>query len=139
MQPAATRAENYYDHGKQLLATHDNLRAAIEFRNAVKYNKKLLPAWQSLAEVDETTHNYNELVPVLRNVMELDPGDLTARIKLGRLLLIGGAFDDALKLVNDVQGADSQNADLLALKAAVLFKLKDFGRCGDYGAGGAEN
>ena len=120
-----TRAENYYEHGKQLLATHDNLRAAIEFRNAVKYNKKLLPAWQSLAEVDETTHNYNELVPVLRNVLELDPGDLTARIKLGRLLLIGGAFDDALKLVNDVQGADSQNADLLALKAAVLFKLKD--------------
>jgi tetratricopeptide (TPR) repeat protein len=119
------RAQSYYEHGKELLAAHDNQRAEIEFRNAVKYNPKLLPAWRSLAEVEELTHNWKILVPALRNVLELDPDDMAARLKLGRLLLVGGAFDDALKLVNDPKVADTQNADLLALKAATLFKLKD--------------
>jgi len=119
------RAQGYYEHGKELLAAHDNQRAEIEFRNAVKYNPKLLPAWRSLADVEEQMHNWRVLVPALRNILELEPDDIATRIKLGRLLLVGGAFDDALKLVNDAKAADTQNADLLALKAAILFKLKD--------------
>jgi tetratricopeptide (TPR) repeat protein len=119
------RAQSYYEHGKELLAAHDNQRAEIEFRNAVKYNPKLLPAWRSLADVEEQMHNWRVLVPALRNILELEPDDVATRIKLGRLLLVGGAFDDALKLVNDAKAADTQNADLLALKAAILFKLKD--------------
>jgi tetratricopeptide (TPR) repeat protein len=119
------RAQGYYEHGKELLAAHDNQRAEVEFRNAVKYNPKLLPAWRSLADVEEQMHNWRILVPALRNILELEPDDIGVRIKLGRLLLVGGAFDDALRLVNDAKVADTQNADLLALKAAILFKLKD--------------
>jgi cellulose synthase operon protein C len=119
------RAKSYYEHGKQLLAAHDNQRAEIEFRNAVKYNKNLLPAWQSLAEVEELTHNWGNLVPVLRSILELSPNDMSTRLRLARLLLMGRAYDDALRLVNDVNEADGQNADLLAVKGAILFKLKD--------------
>jgi cellulose synthase operon protein C len=119
------RAKSYYEHGIQLLAAHDTKRAEIEFRNAVKYNNKLLPAWQSLAQIEEQTHNWSALIPALRNIVELDPNDTAARIKLGRLLLVAGAVDDALRLVNDTKEGDGQNADLLALKAAVLFKLND--------------
>ena len=97
----------------------------FEFLNAVKYNKKLLPAWQGLAEVDEQTHSWSALAPVLRNIIDLDPNDIASRIKLGRLLLVSGNLKDALQLVNEVKSDDSQNADLLALKAAILFKLKD--------------
>jgi tetratricopeptide (TPR) repeat protein len=120
------RAQSYYEHGKQLVAAHEYSRAEIEFRNAISYNKKLVPAWQSLADVEELQHKYRAMLPVLHNILELDPGDMTDRLKLGRLLLAGGAVDDALKLVNDVKEPDSQNAELLALKAAILFKLKDF-------------
>jgi len=119
------RAKSYYEHGMQLLAAHDNARAEIEFLNAVKYDKKLLPAWKSLAQIDEETQNWKQMVPVLRNVVELDPNDMDARIKLGRLLLLAGAFDDALHVANDTKEGDSQNADLLALKAAILYKLRD--------------
>ena len=119
------RAQSYYEHGKQLLAAKDYPRAQIEFRNAVKYNKNLLPAWQSLAQVDELTHDWKDLIPVLHGILELDPNDLTARIKLGRLLLVAGNVDDALRVVDDAKETDNQNADLLALKAAILFKLKD--------------
>ena len=119
------RAKRYYEHGQQLVAAHDDRRAAIEFLNAVRYNKKLMPAWQSLALVEERLHNWNNLVPVLRSILELDPHDISARIKLGRLLLVGGAFEDALRLVNDASGEESQSAGLIALKAAILFKLND--------------
>ena len=119
------RAQSYYEHGKQLFAAHDYQRAEIEFRNAVKYNRNLLPAWQSLAEVEELTRNWSAMIPTLRTIVELNANDTSARLKLGKLLLASGAFNDALKVVNDAKDADSQNPDLLALKALVLFKLND--------------
>lgn len=119
------RAQNYYTHGKQLQAQHDIKRAEIEFLNAVKYNNKLLPAWKSLAEIDELEHDWRGLAVALRNILELDPNNLSARLKLGRLELVGGAFNDALALVNDVKTPDNQSSDLLALKAAILLKLND--------------
>jgi tetratricopeptide (TPR) repeat protein len=119
------KAQSYYEHGKELLAAKDYDRAEVEFRNAVQYNKRLLPAWRDLAQVEELTHKWGALVPVLRNVLELDPNDMATRLKLGRLLLAGGGVDDALRLVNEVKAPDDQNPDLLALKAAILLKLKD--------------
>jgi tetratricopeptide (TPR) repeat protein len=119
------RAQSYYEHGKELLAAKDYDRAEVEFRNAVQYDKRLLPAWRDLAQVEELTHKWGPLTVALRNVLELDPNDVAARLKLGRLLLVGGVVDDALRLANDVKAPDDQNPDLLALKGAILFKLKD--------------
>ena len=34
------KAQRYYDHGMQLLAQHDDIKAWLEFKNAVRYNKK---------------------------------------------------------------------------------------------------
>jgi tetratricopeptide (TPR) repeat protein len=119
------KAKTYYEHGLQYLAANDNKRAEIEFRNAIKNNRKLLPAWQKLAEVEELLHDWNNLIPALRGVIELDPENTATRIKLGRLLLAAKSYDEVLHLVNDVKEPASQNPDLLALKAAVLFKLND--------------
>jgi tetratricopeptide (TPR) repeat protein len=120
---SAERAQSYYEHGAKLLAAHDNQKAAIEFKNAVKLNKGLLPAWRGLAQIDEFGHNWTELVPVLRTIVELDPKDVDTKLKLARLMLYGGATDEALKVVNSVTEAD--NASALALKAAISYKLKD--------------
>ncbi len=119
------RAQSYYEHGMKLFAEHDNARAAIEFRNAVKLKKDLLPAWQRLGEIDELNKQWGELAPVLRTVVELDPDDNSAKLKLARLLLSGGSLDEALNLVNVASEADSRNADAVALKALILFKLND--------------
>jgi tetratricopeptide (TPR) repeat protein len=119
------RAKGYYEHGLQLLAAHDNKRAEIEFRNAVQYDRKLLPAWQSLAKVEELTHNWGALVGALRGVVDLDPNDMASRVKLARLLLLAGNVDEALRIVNAATPPNDQNSDLLALKATILFKLND--------------
>jgi tetratricopeptide (TPR) repeat protein len=119
------RAQSYYEHGKTLMAAHDYERAEIEFRNAVNYNKKLLPAWRGLVEVDEHQQKFAALGPSLRKILELDPADTEARLKLGRLLVVRGNLNDALKVVNDAKDPDDQNADLVALKGAILLKLND--------------
>ena len=60
---SAERAQSYYEHGKKLLAQHDDQKAAIEFKNAVSIKRDLVPAWRALAEIEERNHSWNELVP----------------------------------------------------------------------------
>ena len=119
------RAKSYYEHGMQLLAAHDNARAGIELKNAVKLNKNLLGAWQGLAQIDELNKNWGGVIANLRAVVELDPHDIESRIKLGKLLLVAGSLDEALKLVNEADDAGNKNANLLGLRAAILFRLND--------------
>jgi tetratricopeptide (TPR) repeat protein len=119
------RAQRYYDSGSKFLAAHDYAKAAIEFRNAVNLKKDLLPAWHGLAESEEDMHNWGELVPALRAILDLDPKDQTTRLKLANLLLAGGAVTEAQRLANDSPEPDTNNATLLALKAVISYKLKN--------------
>src|ERR1700682_6058115 len=119
------RAQSYYEHGMKLFSEHDNEKAAIELRNAVRLKRDMIGAWKALAEVDETSRNWPGLVTDMRTLVELTPNDVSARLKLGKLLLLAGASDEALRLVKAGIETDSRNADLHALKAAISFKLDD--------------
>jgi cellulose synthase operon protein C len=121
----AERAQSYYQKGMQYLQQHDNQKAEIEFKNAVKLQEDLLPAWRGLAQIDEAAHQWQALAAALRKIVELDTKDLDAKLKLARLMLTGGAADQALKLANEMN--DPGNAQVLALKAAIAYKLKDTG------------
>ncbi len=118
------RAQSYYQSGMKLLAAHENEKAGIEFRNALKLKKDLVPAWRGLAQTEEATQHWEGLVPALKSILELDPKDDGTRLKLAKLLLLGGAPDQSLKLVNDA-GDDTENAGMLALKAVIFYRLKD--------------
>ena len=82
---SADRAQSYYEHGMKLLAAHDNQRAAIEFRNAIKLKKDLMPAWRGLAQIEELNHHWQGLVPILATIVELDPKDVETKLKLASL------------------------------------------------------
>ncbi len=117
------RAQSYYKNGMKLFSEHDNAKAAIELRNAVKLKKDMIGAWKALAEIDETSRNWPSVVTDLRTIVELTPNDVAARLKLGKLLLLAGSSDEALGLANAGIELDNHNADVHALKAAVSFKL----------------
>src|SRR5258708_22625641 len=117
------RAQSYSEHGMKLYAEHDNARAAIELRNAVKLKKDMIGAWKAMAEIDETSRNWPRVVVDMRAIVELTPNDVSARLKLGKLFLLAGSSDDALRLANAGIELDDRNADLHALKAAISFKL----------------
>ena len=85
------RAQRYYEDGVKLLAAHEDAKAAVEFRNALRLKNDLLPAWRGLAQTEEDTHHLEGLVPVLQAILDLDPKDEATRIKLAKLLVGGGA------------------------------------------------
>src|SRR5580692_11071056 len=86
-----SRAQGYYDDGMKLLADKNYKVASVEFRNAVKAKKDMLPAWRGLAQTEEALQSWGGLVSVLRTILELDPKDDATRLKLARLMLAGGA------------------------------------------------
>jgi tetratricopeptide (TPR) repeat protein len=119
------RAQSYYEHGMKLFSEHDNAKAAIEFRNAVRLKKDLIGAWKALAEIDEVNRNWPAVVTDMRAIVELAPNEVSARLKLGKLLLLAGSSDEALRLANAGIEMDNRNADVHALKAAISFKMDD--------------
>ncbi len=119
------RAKSYYENGVKLMAEHDNARASIEFKNAVRIRKDYVEAWLGLAKIAEIDHNWNSVIAILRTVVELNPKDIDSKIKLASLLTAGGATDGALKLVNEATDIDEKNAAALALKALILLRQND--------------
>jgi tetratricopeptide (TPR) repeat protein len=116
------RAQKYYENGLKLFAQHENAKAAIEFRNAVKLKKDLPEAWKLLAEIDEASRNWPGLAADMRALVDIDPKDASARLTLGKLLLLAGSSEEALGLANTGLQLDDRNADLHALKAAISIK-----------------
>jgi cellulose synthase operon protein C len=119
------QAQHYYEDGVKLLAAHEDAKAAIEFRNALRLKKDLLPAWRGLAQTEQDSHNWANLAPVLQSILDLDPNDEPTRIKLAKLFLAGGGAKQALKLVEDATAPDTGSASMLALKAVIHYKLND--------------
>jgi tetratricopeptide (TPR) repeat protein len=117
------RARSYYENGMKLFSAHENAKAALELKNAVRLKRDLIGAWKVLAEIDETSRNWPGVVTDLRTIVDLTPNDVSARLKLGKILLLAGSSNEALGLANAGIEIDNRNADLHALKAAISYKL----------------
>src|SRR5262245_6519317 len=118
-------AEDHYQRGMKLLEQKDFVKAGLEFRNAVKLKKDLVPACRELSQIEERNQNWEATAGILRTIVQLDPSDLETRLRLGRLMLLGNALDDALKLIDAAGETVNQHAGALAFRAAVYLKLND--------------
>jgi cellulose synthase operon protein C len=119
------RAQNYYAHAMQLVDQHDDVKARIELKNALQLKDDMVEAWRALNQLEERNKNFQGMVAATRRIVELDPKDVDARLRLARLSLAGGAVDEALRRVNEASAIDPKNANTLALKAAVMLRLND--------------
>lgn len=119
------RAQSYYNNGMSYLAKQDYVKARVEIRNALQLKKDMVAAWRALAQIDEHDRNTGGLTEDLRRIVELDDKDADARARLAKLFLLGGNFENALRLSNEATELDPKNVGNLAVKAAILFKLKD--------------
>jgi len=119
------RAQGYYESGMALIAKNDDLGARLELLKAVKYKADKVEVWRALAGVDERTKAGPSLFGDLRRIVELDPNDLDARLKLARILVAGGASEAALKIIEAAHEGDKPNAALHALKGVILLKTND--------------
>ena len=119
------RARSYYERGLKFISEHNNPKAAIELRNAVRLKSDFIDAWKLLAETDEANNDWPHVASDLRTITALAPDDVPARLKLGKLLLLTGSANEAFALAEAGLRRDDRNADLHALKAAIALKLGD--------------
>ena len=119
------QARNYYQNGVKFIEQHDYAKARIELRNALRSKNDMLPAWRSVAQIEETTQHWNDVIFSLRRIVDLDPSDIEARTKLVKLLARAGRNHDALELTDTGNEATSRNAKILGLKAAILYARND--------------
>ena len=116
------RAQSYYERGLALLSSHQDAKAALEFRNAVRIKRDLIGAWKALAEIDEAKRNWSGTATDLQAIVKLMPADQSARLRLAKLLLLAGATEKAQHVVDAGVEIDQSSADLHALKAVVAFR-----------------
>ncbi len=125
------RAQGYYEQGIKFFDQGKMSKAKLEFRNALQIDKKLAPAWFGLARIDEKKRDWRAVIRSLNNVVSLDPKHVQARIKLGNIYLLGGDNTKALEYSDAALALAPENAEVQALRAAVLFKLNDYQRAKD--------
>jgi tetratricopeptide (TPR) repeat protein len=117
-------AQKYYESGMALIEKKDDLAARVELLKAVKYKSDKVEVWRALAGIDERT-KAQSLFLDLRRVVELDPDDLDARLKLARIMVAGGGAEAALRVVDAAKEGEKPSAALHALRAVILVRTQD--------------
>lgn len=119
------QANAYYEKGMALLKEGKPDKAQIEFKNALQIKKNMGKAMYGMSLVAEQKGDWQQLFNLLTGVLEQDPKNLEAQVKLGRLLLAAGKLDKALDASNKAMALNKGDVSVLALRAATLLKLND--------------
>jgi tetratricopeptide (TPR) repeat protein len=119
------KAQRYYDRAMEFIAKKDDFKARVELRNALQAKSDMLPAWRALVGIEERLQNWQVAFTTSRKVAELDPKDMDALLRLGRLGLMGNVVDEALKWINAAIELDERNVTAQTLKAAAQLRLND--------------
>lgn len=119
------KANSYYQKGLALMAQGDLLKARLELQNALQIKPDLTGAWFALAQIAEQQGDWEKLFGLLNKVVDRDPRHLEAQIKLGRMLLAAGRLDKALLASDAAFALAPNNAEVLGLRAGVLYKRDD--------------
>lgn len=118
------KAQDLYEKGTALVAKNDDLNARVALLTSAKYKSDRIEVWKALAGIDERTKSSSLFVD-LRRIVELDPNDLDARLKLARIMVAGGAAEPVIKILDAANEGDKPNAALHAVRALALVRTND--------------
>ena len=132
--PERAKAE-HLQRGEQYLKDKKFPEAALEFRNALQLDEKLVAAHWGLAQAYEGQENVGPAIRELQRVVELDPGYKDAHtpdaaVRLGNWYLLAyqgdpaknkESKDEAWRIANDVLGRDPKHIEAHILKAGLLY------------------
>lgn len=112
------RASDFTSRGKALYESGDEVKAALEFRNALKANPVAAePAWY-LAKIAEKAGDLQGAFGYYTAVADQDPRNADAQLAAGRLALLFGRTDDTVYRADKLITLTPEKADGYLLKAA---------------------
>jgi tetratricopeptide (TPR) repeat protein len=125
--PAACNNNDPKEHlqrGVEYFKQGDYEKAKLELKTSNQSDKDTAQTYYYLALLDEKNHQYKAMRENLVKVIELEPKNTEARLKLGKLLLPFGEPDAALVQAESVLKEAAENLEALALKASVFIRQK---------------
>ena len=110
-----------------LSAQGEPIKAALEFRNALKLKGDFVDALFALGEVEEQQGHFEQAAKIYFSVIEHAPQHFEAHVHLAYILLAAGQLDDALKYADEAMAISENDPTALVLKAAIALRLDNRG------------
>ena len=122
---AQSRFDSHMKRGNTYFATGDFTKASIEFRNALQIEPKSIEARIAAGHTSEKLQRPRDAYGLYQSVVDSAPDNLEARKDLARLLIYGGAPDQALKTLEPGFAKHPDDPGLLSLRAAARVQVKN--------------
>lgn len=113
------RKAEYLEKASTLLAQSEYDKARLEVKNALQIDPKDANAWYRLGEIEEQLQNWRNAAAIYQKVVEMDSANNDARLRLGRLYLMGSAPERVEPLLQEVAKTDPDNVNAMVLRAAL--------------------
>ncbi len=121
---AEVRYAVHMQRAEQYLAARNLDKASIEVRNAMQVQPRAAAALDLNGRIEELRGHWREAAGSYQAALDLQAGDLKARIGLGKIYVMAGSGDRALQVVAPGLVAHPDNPDLLAVRGAAEHELK---------------
>lgn len=122
---AEDRLAKHLQSGQELVQSGEFEKAVVEFRNSLSIDADSVPAHLGMAEIYEKQRNYPAMVAHLNKVVEVDPQNAAALVKLGQIMMLSGQLDQALENANAAIAIAPENVEALVLKAGISLRLNN--------------
>jgi tetratricopeptide (TPR) repeat protein len=120
---AQSRFEAHMSRGQAYFSEGDFAKAGVEFRNAMQIDPKSAAALIMAAKVAEKLERPRSAVGLFQAAVDVAPGNAEARADLARVLVLGGAAEQAMKILEPAIAAHPDDPVLLTLRAAARVQL----------------
>ena len=120
---AEGRKQKYLDQADASFAKQDYEKARINYKNVLQIDPKDVKGREGFARTLERLKDWRGAVGQYRAIIEEDPKNNAAKIKLGQLYLLAKASDLALTLAEEVLAVEATNDAALALKAGAQSQM----------------
>ncbi len=115
---AKSRFDTHLKRGQAYFSQADFTRASVEFRNAMQIEPQNNDARLMAGRAAERLGHPRDAVGLYQAVVDSAPDNVEARADLGRVFILGGAPDQALKVIEPGLTAHPDDVALLTLRSA---------------------
>ncbi|MEM9371342.1 MAG: tetratricopeptide repeat protein, partial [Pseudomonadota bacterium] len=113
------RVKEHFERGLELVEEGESEKAMLEFKNAIRLDENHAESHYQMGLIEETRDNLPESFRRYSKVVDIQPENVEARLKLTRLFMVDNAPDRALKEIDVITRLEPDRAETYALLAAV--------------------
>jgi len=120
-------AENHLQKGKELLDKGEYDKAILELKTSAQGSDQRSETYYYMALLDEKNKNFKSMRENLKKALELEPNNIDARQKLGKVSLFFGDLENALEQANFILQSMPSSEEAKLLRATVFIRQKENG------------